>query len=535
MRVNLLCVSLIITVVFVFYSKGLWLAPMEHPIGVLITVTDPDNEFYFKTPGGVVRPFSTTFALLSHKLAGVNPLPYTLAVRIVHCAVSLCIFYLMRRLTRNVLLGLFSALLYASFYVFSGCILTTEVLSDSFYAFFGILTLGAYVRYLETNNTVYRLASVTLFILALFSKESAIVLPLLIILVDFYYRHQKLEMRGLVQDTLSPGGVRKYGIYALVCLLYIAMLWALGGGRSFDLVTSGLRYSGILSRLSLLLYTIHYTVTPTFIWSTLLTKAFGLSFALSVLILFYYSDARVRNLLFFLACSTAMLLLPSCMFDLQDRYLYFPAVFSTAFVAVSIYYGVEKLFKSKLPDDIPGISQFKNRRLAIPLMLLLACYITIIYSNYRFVSRQIVAAEKASELLGSNVRDIVTLTGEESGKYDLFLLNFPCAVWGDLPFAPIIVWGSNLYAAKTALNFHNAISESVGNVYPRHIEIDTPYDVGRHYKYGVASQGEISASEFNTLAKDSLNKILLFDQEKEKVFDVSGKDYNSLSMLVPSF
>ena len=224
------------------------------------------------------------------------------------------------------------------------------------------------------------------------------------------------------------------------------------------------------------------------------------------------------------------------MFDLQARYLYFPAVFSSALAAVTIYYGVGKLFKSRLLDDVSGIEQFKMKGFAIPFVFLLACYLTIMYSNYRFVSRAVLVAKKASELVESNVRDIRTLVGAEGGNYNLLLLlNFPCAVWGDLPFAPTFVWGPVFVNTKRVLTFYNALGDSVSGVSVRHIDFGTPYDAGRHYKYGVASSGELPATEFNSFANDKSNKILRFDKEKEKVCDISGKDYDSLKTFVSSF
>ena len=306
----------------------------EHTLVGVDAAVDPNNKYYLNNTGGsAARPMALMFFGLSYKFAGMSSLPYTLTIRLIHCIVSICTFYLICKLTRNTLIALFSALLYASFYVFSITLLSTEILADSFLTFFGTLTLLSYLKYIETNKSIYRLATALSLLMALLAKEPAIVLPPLIIVIDFYYRHEKLGLLGLLKDVLSLEGVKKYGIYVLVCILYLVFIATAGDWSPFGLVTSGLRTKGIPSMLNILLYTIHYAVTPTFVWNTLLTKIFGLFYAISVLVLFYYSDTKARNIMFFLACSTGILLLPSGLYDLQDRYLYFPAVFTTAFIA----------------------------------------------------------------------------------------------------------------------------------------------------------------------------------------------------------
>ena len=121
-----------------------------------------------------------------------------------HVANTLLLFGLLRRLTGAQGRSFVVAALFAVHPMHVESVAWATERKDVLSLFFGLLTLWAYVRCLETPNWKWRLATLTVYFLSLASKPMLIALPFLLLLLDYW----PLKRWGLTRSTAEAQGIQ---------------------------------------------------------------------------------------------------------------------------------------------------------------------------------------------------------------------------------------------------------------------------------------------------------------------------------------
>jgi hypothetical protein len=174
----------------------------------------PDNLWQYRPLTFVI------FSFFLKPLFGLNPLGYNLFPLVVHAANTLLVFGIFRKLEitqRAALLGTFFFGTHSTaFYVTYG----VAFLPDFSYSFLYLLSAFFFVRYLRTERYAAMAASLLFFILALFCKEAAITLPLIIAAIAFLLGDESVEP---IQKSLA---VRVKAAFIRSCpFLFFGMLY----------------------------------------------------------------------------------------------------------------------------------------------------------------------------------------------------------------------------------------------------------------------------------------------------------------------
>ena len=111
---------------------------------------------------------------------------------LLHLLSCLAVFQLFMLLKLRRQIALLGALIYASHYLFMTAVAWLPARGDLLLALFMFLTLITFIRQLETGKRRYYLYHGIFFVLAIFSKESAVVLPLLLAAYVFAYNKTHL-------------------------------------------------------------------------------------------------------------------------------------------------------------------------------------------------------------------------------------------------------------------------------------------------------------------------------------------------------
>jgi len=176
-------------------------------------------------PGNLFRPFVTFVFSCLYALEGLQPLLFHAHNIILHSAVSVLVLYLLRMLVDGEV-AYASALLFALHPIHSEVVANVTGAFELWCAFWSLLCLWQFLKLFGPasptgNALVSALLGIGLtFLLALLSKESAFVVPLLMLLLGCYARETLpgRNTRLLLTGTLSGVG-----------LLYCAMrVFALG-------------------------------------------------------------------------------------------------------------------------------------------------------------------------------------------------------------------------------------------------------------------------------------------------------------------
>ncbi|MFQ5953246.1 MAG: hypothetical protein ACE5JK_07585, partial [Candidatus Omnitrophota bacterium] len=140
------------------------------------------NNFY--------RPIQEISNMIDYFLWGEYPVGFHLTNVVLHALVSMMVFVFLFYLTGSVMVSCIAALFYSVHPVHSEAIAYIAGRADSLYAFFMLLSLVFFIRYVngfrKGENIPGRYAwSIIFFILSLLSKEIIITMPILIFLYMF--------------------------------------------------------------------------------------------------------------------------------------------------------------------------------------------------------------------------------------------------------------------------------------------------------------------------------------------------------------
>lgn len=136
---------------------------------------------------GYYRPLQAASFILDYTLWGNNPFGYHLTNLFLHCLSCILIFLFVGMLTKERLIPLFAAL------VFSVHPLHTESVSfisgrvDLLSLVFLLLSLIMFLSYARHKGSIFYIFSLLSFFISLLIKEMAVVLPLVVICIDYLF------------------------------------------------------------------------------------------------------------------------------------------------------------------------------------------------------------------------------------------------------------------------------------------------------------------------------------------------------------
>jgi len=184
-----------------------------------------------KELGTTYRPLAFVVYMAEYSLFGLAPWGWHLVNIILHLANTLLVFF-----TASLLLNVFStregrlvhlapfaaALVFAVHPVNSETVAWVGCVPELVYTMLCVAALNLYIRSRTGSSYGLNIASAALFFIALFAKETAIVLPMLVFVFDLLYPDGKRIF------TLST--IKRYLPYAaLIVLYFVIRLSALGG------------------------------------------------------------------------------------------------------------------------------------------------------------------------------------------------------------------------------------------------------------------------------------------------------------------
>lgn len=139
--------------------------------------------------GGNHHPLTMLSLALNYRLSGLDPAPYHWLNLLIHLANTALVFVFVRKLSG----GRFWTTVVTS--VFFGIhpahvesVAWISERKDVLYAFFYLIALIVYLRYLDTRRAPWLILTFLAFVLSLASKPAAVVLPLTLLAIDYFRR-----------------------------------------------------------------------------------------------------------------------------------------------------------------------------------------------------------------------------------------------------------------------------------------------------------------------------------------------------------
>jgi len=136
---------------------------------------------------GAYSPLTTLLYYLTYNSFGLNPLPYHLLNVLIHLLNVWLVFKVTHQLSGKKFTALVVMVLFAVHPMNAESVAWVSSLKDVLFAFFYLLSLSFYLRYLKTGLLAkYYHIALVFFIASLMSKSAAVTLPVLLIAIDIY-------------------------------------------------------------------------------------------------------------------------------------------------------------------------------------------------------------------------------------------------------------------------------------------------------------------------------------------------------------
>lgn len=147
------------------------------------------------------HPLTTLTWAIEYNLYGPNPAPYHWFNIFLHLINTLLVFLLSFRLTKSLLPAALVALLFGIHPMHVESVAWVSERKDVLYTLFFLAALVSYSKYLaDRKQTKWYFIALVLFLFSLMSKSAAVVLPLVLLLFDYYY-DRKFDKRAILEKA----------------------------------------------------------------------------------------------------------------------------------------------------------------------------------------------------------------------------------------------------------------------------------------------------------------------------------------------
>ena len=166
----------------------------------------------FGTGSVSYRPVSNLSYFIDHYIFGSKPFGSHLINILIHCTNALLVYGIVELIFASPLFAVFASLLFSLHPIQSEAVAVMSYRADILAAMFALSSFYFWIRFAQSGYVKrgYYLGSLSMCVLALFSKESAFTLPLIVLLYDKFLAAPKQ-------------GVKPQGIYYLGFILVLAL------------------------------------------------------------------------------------------------------------------------------------------------------------------------------------------------------------------------------------------------------------------------------------------------------------------------
>lgn len=169
-------------------------------------VSNAFNAFQYKAfPDSIIpyyRPILTLSLMLDAQFGGQAPLVYHLTNVMMHIAVVCLLYTLLLMLGHRKGASFFFAVLFTVHPVLAETVAWVPGRNDLLLAVFCLLAFMSFLKYLDGAELTYLIAHTVFFALALFTKESAVVLVPLFILYTYTKKRERFNLKGLLPAAI---------------------------------------------------------------------------------------------------------------------------------------------------------------------------------------------------------------------------------------------------------------------------------------------------------------------------------------------
>ncbi len=173
-----------------------------------VTVTSPLGK-----ASGYYRPMSMLFLMANYHLWGLNPFAFHFVSILIHALNSLLVFFIVCRFFNKRVFAFLCALIFAVHPVHVEAVTPIYNFMGILTSFFALLSFLFFLKSAGLKKMDQMLLSIFFYFLAVFSKEEALLLPVMFVLYDYLF-----VSAYRMKDILKTRGYLSYGMVGLFYL-----------------------------------------------------------------------------------------------------------------------------------------------------------------------------------------------------------------------------------------------------------------------------------------------------------------------------
>ena len=317
---------------------------------------------------GMYQPVTTLIWGLAYLINGLNPVVFHSISLLFHLVNVILVFYLARFIIKNDFISFLIAVFHAVHPMHTESVAWISETKDVVYSCFFLLSLISYIRYLEKPQYRHLLFSLFCFVISCFSKSSAVTLPVILVLLDYFYK-RKLTIKNLLEKLPFFLAALVFGLISVYSQKYVLV--------DTNIPEYSLSDRLLIANYSALYYLIHFFVPanlsafhpfPVKINGNL-PLIYNLSLILSVsfITLILMSGKYKRNILsgalfFLVTISVTLQVIPFGKAMLAERYTYIP------YLGILFVPGL--IFRDMRNDNRPFDNKLKTMAIIVSLFLI---------------------------------------------------------------------------------------------------------------------------------------------------------------------
>jgi len=390
--------------------------------------------FFSHDVDGLYRPLRSLYYTFIYSIGGKNEFLYHLSSLFFHIMISILVFFIIYEITNRKGIALIASMIFAAHPIHTERVANITASFDMLGILFMLLSFYLYIRFSKSGDKKHFFFSLLFLLIAVFSSEEAVTLPLLIILYEFCFNREKFSSKAAIKKNI----IKNYAPYFIIALFYIVIRIIVVGFRGrVEEYLAGNFFLTMLTMLKAYVYYIYLLIVP--INLTLFhdiqpaTSLFDLKALISLLILASIIVFTIKNrknaVLFFSVFWFFITLIPfSNLLPLQvfmaERYLYVPSI---AFSLLASYILIS-MFNYNFKNG--KYKKIKKNGMLIFIVALLAFYVFSTISRNSEWKNNMTLWSKTIETSPSNsmAHDNLGFTYDHVGETEKALQEFELAV-----------------------------------------------------------------------------------------------------------
>ena len=144
------------------------------------------------------RPIQIVSLMIDSEIGGSETWSYHLSNLILHILTVITLFFFLKKTGIKEEISFLLALLFSVNPVFTNAVAWIPARGDLLLCLFSLLSFISFLEYYDTKKTVYLIVHVIVFLLAIFSKETSVLLPFFILSYLYFVQKKKFHIKEII-------------------------------------------------------------------------------------------------------------------------------------------------------------------------------------------------------------------------------------------------------------------------------------------------------------------------------------------------